>query len=87
MAETSNPSPGKDLAQEVKPLPQIDSTDSFSSTEPDYDFTSDEFKGIPELVRTVVGFEDDPSTPVLTFRAILLSCIFCILGSVVSQLS
>ncbi|KAL2786913.1 OPT oligopeptide transporter protein-domain-containing protein [Aspergillus keveii] len=75
-------SPGKDLAQEVKPLPQIDSTDSFSSTEPDYDFTSDEFKGIPELVRTVISFEDDPLTPVLTFRAILLSCIFCILGSV-----
>ncbi|KAL2854567.1 OPT oligopeptide transporter protein-domain-containing protein [Aspergillus pseudodeflectus] len=79
MANTSKLSPGKEQPAEAS-LP-------LSSTELEYDFTSDEFKSIPELVRTVVGFEDDPSTPVLTLRAILLSCIFCILGSVVSQLS
>lgn len=55
--------------------------------EPQYDFASAEFANIPEIVRNVVGFEDDPSLPVLTFRSILLSAIFCVVGSVVSQLS
>ncbi|KAJ0414203.1 OPT oligopeptide transporter protein-domain-containing protein [Aspergillus carlsbadensis] len=96
MANTSKVSPGAEQLPEVKeaattvdttPLPHLDSKESLSSIEPVYDSTADEFKSIPELVRTVVGFEDDPSTPVLTFRALLLSCIFCVLGSVVSQLS
>ncbi|KAF0325673.1 OPT oligopeptide transporter [Colletotrichum asianum] len=52
-----------------------------------YDFKSEEFANIPELVRTVVGFEDDPSLPVITFRSILLSTVFCTIGSTVSQLS
>lgn len=56
-------------------------------SEPEYDFKSKEFANIPELVRTVVGFEDDPSLPVITFRSLFLSAIFCILGSIVSQLS
>ncbi|KAL2836880.1 OPT oligopeptide transporter protein-domain-containing protein [Aspergillus pseudoustus] len=77
----------KSLTATVDALPESDRKESLSSEEPDYDFTSDEFKNIPELARTVVSFEDDPSTPVLTFRAILLASIFCILGSVVSQLS
>lgn len=58
-----------------------------SDDEPQYDFDSEEFAHIPELVRTVVGFEDDPTLPVITFRSVLLSSIFCIIGSFVSQLS
>lgn len=61
--------------------------DSDSPDEPQYDFTSEEFARIPELVREVVGFEDDPTLPVITFRSVLLSVIFCIIGSVVSQIS
>ncbi|KAL4881631.1 OPT oligopeptide transporter protein-domain-containing protein [Aspergillus karnatakaensis] len=72
---------------EVDPLQESDKTDSDSSHAPQYDFTSDEFKNIPELVQTVCGFEDDPSATVLTFRSIILSAIFCTIGSVVSQLS
>ncbi|OHF00492.1 OPT oligopeptide transporter [Colletotrichum orchidophilum] len=60
---------------------------STDDSEPEYDFKSEEFANIPELVRNVVGFEDDPSLPVLTFRSILLSAIFCTTGSIVSQLS
>ncbi|KAJ9143494.1 OPT oligopeptide transporter [Pleurostoma richardsiae] len=58
-----------------------------SSEEDQYDFTSEEFASIPELVRDVVSFEDDPKLPVITFRSVLLSAVFCIAGSVVSQLS
>ncbi|KAF4872536.1 Oligopeptide transporter 2 [Colletotrichum siamense] len=60
---------------------------STDDSEPEYDFKSEEFANIPELVRTVVGFEDDPSLPVITFRSILLSTVFCTIGSTVSQLS
>lgn len=72
---------------EVKDLDSIDRNEVDYSNESQYDFDSAEFKNIPELVRTVVGFEDNPSLPVLTFRSILLSAIFCAIGSVVSQLS
>lgn len=48
---------------------------------------SEEFAGIPELVRNIVSFEDDPTIPVITFRSVLLSVVFCVLGSFVSQLS
>lgn len=51
------------------------------------DHTSEEYAGIPELVRNIVTFEDDPTLPVITFRSILLSVVFCVLGSFVSQLS
>ncbi|KAK1972368.1 OPT oligopeptide transporter [Colletotrichum sublineola] len=60
---------------------------SVGDSEPEYDFNSPEFSNIPELVRTVVGFEDDPSLPVITFRSLLLSALFCIIGSTASQLS
>ncbi|KAL4800206.1 OPT oligopeptide transporter protein-domain-containing protein [Aspergillus venezuelensis] len=76
----------KELGATVDVQP-VEKREFDSSDESQYDFDSAEFKKIPELVRTVVGFEDDPSLPVLTFRSILLSSIFCIVGSVVSQLS
>lgn len=47
----------------------------------------DDLAGIPELVRNIVSFEDDPTLPVITFRSILLSVLFCSIGSFVSQLS
>lgn len=72
---------------EVKDLESVNKKEIDSSDESQYDFDSAEFKNIPELVRTVVSFEDDPSLPVLTFRSILLSAIFCTIGSIVSQLS
>jgi hypothetical protein len=68
-------------------LDSSDKSEWKSHEESQYDFTSEEFASIPELVRHVVSFEDDPSLPVLTFRSILLSIIFCIIGSVVSQIS
>lgn len=60
-----------------------------SSTEeaPYYDANSEEFAEIPELVRNIVSFEDDPTLPVITFRSVLLSVVFCVIGSFVSQLS
>ena len=72
---------------EIKNLASIDKEEVDSFDESQYDFDSAEFKNIPELVRTVVGFEDDSEIPVLTFRSILLSALFCAIGSVVSQLS
>ncbi|KAJ5976808.1 hypothetical protein N7501_000150 [Penicillium viridicatum] len=72
---------------DVKNIALIDKKEVDSFDESQYDFDSAEFKDIPELVRTVVGFEDDPSLPVLTFRSILLSAVFCAIGSIVSQLS
>ncbi|ROW05458.1 hypothetical protein VSDG_00013 [Cytospora chrysosperma] len=58
-----------------------------SIDEPQYDFDSEEFSSIPELVRNVVSFEDDSTLPVITFRSVLLSIVFCIIGSVISQMS
>lgn len=72
---------------DVKNIASIDKKEVDSFDELQYDFDSAEFKDIPELVRTVVGFEDDPSLPVLTFRSIILSAVFCAVGSIVSQLS
>lgn len=51
------------------------------------DEESEEYASIPELVRNVVSFKDDPTLPVITFRSILLSVVFCVIGSFVSQLS
>lgn len=53
----------------------------------EYDWDSEEFRNIPEIVREVVGFEDDPSELVITFRSMFLSAIFCTLGSIISQLT
>lgn len=64
------------------PKEQTDSLD-----EPQYDFDSEEFSSIPDLVRNVVSFEDDPTLPTITFRSVLLAGVFCIIGSIVSQLS
>lgn len=58
-----------------------------SVDEPQYDFDSEEFSSIPELVRNVVSFEDDSTLPVITFRSVLLSIVFCIIGSIISQMS
>lgn len=35
-----------------------------------YNWESEEFRDIPELVRSIVSFEDDPSLPVTTFRRV-----------------
>ncbi|KAJ7924699.1 OPT oligopeptide transporter [Mycena leptocephala] len=37
---------------------------------------SPEYANIPQLVRDVVGFEDDPHLPTLTFRVVVISTIF-----------
>ncbi|CAG8941383.1 unnamed protein product [Penicillium salamii] len=81
------PATEKLQSTDAKELGSIESKEVDSSSESNYDFESAEFKNIPELVRTVVGFEDDPSLPVITFRSIVLSAIFCAIGSVISQLS
>lgn len=67
--------------------PSIEETSVSSATEVPYDTTSDDVAEIPELVRNIVSFEDDPTLPVITFRSVLLSVLFCIVGSFVSQLS
>ncbi|KAJ7137021.1 OPT oligopeptide transporter [Mycena epipterygia] len=51
-----------------------------------YDWESEEFRDIPELVRSIVSFEDDPSLSVTTFRSVSLAIFFITLGSVVSQI-
>ncbi|CAN8096086.1 unnamed protein product [Discula destructiva] len=68
-------------------LPSVRETSVSSGEEDPVDFNSDEFADIPELVRNVVSFEDDPTLPVITFRSVLLSVVFCVLGSFVSQLA
>ncbi|KAK9851584.1 hypothetical protein MYU51_009473 [Penicillium brevicompactum] len=72
---------------DAKDLGVIETKESDLSDESQYDPESPEFKNIPELVRNVVSFEDDPSLPVITFRSVLLSAVFCAIGSVISQLS
>lgn len=72
---------------DAKDLGVIETKESDLSDESQYDIESPEFKNIPELVRNVVSFEDDPSLPVITFRSVLLSAVFCAIGSVISQLS
>lgn len=57
-----------------------------SSSDEEYTDPED-IADIPELVRNIVSFEDDPTLPVITFRSVLLSAIFCIIGSFVSQLT
>lgn len=46
-----------------------------------------EFKNIPLIVRELVDFEDDPTTPVLTWRFYFLSTIFTGLGAWLVQVS
>ncbi|KAK8853053.1 hypothetical protein IAR55_003754 [Kwoniella newhampshirensis] len=66
---------------------KADEIDDFIHREEKYDFDSEEFINIPELVRNTVSFEDDETLPIITFRSLLLSAIFCTIGSVVSQLT
>lgn len=75
-----------DVGEKAK-IPSVKETVVSSTDEDSVDLTSDEFADIPELVRNVVSFEDDPTLPVITFRSILLSVLFCVVGSFVSQLS
>lgn len=63
------------------------SSDGGEKEEEEIDVNSEEYAGIPELVRNIVSFEDDPTLPVITFRSVLLSVLFCVIGSFVSQLS
>ncbi|EFX03567.1 putative plant-like oligopeptide transporter [Grosmannia clavigera kw1407] len=70
---------GPVLRSEAVPSPDSD------KHEPD--FSADEFAHIPELVREVVRFDDDPDLLVITFRSVILSLVFCVIGSFVSQLS
>ncbi|KAJ7635835.1 OPT oligopeptide transporter [Mycena polygramma] len=56
---------------------------SSSSVEAD----SSDYANIPPLVRDVVGFEDDPSLPTLTFRVFFISTIFVFLGAFTGQLT
>lgn len=91
MADRKPPQEGplteKVQSPDVKDLNVIVTKEGDFSDEAQYDPESPEFKNIPELVRNVVSFEDDPSLPVITFRSIILSAIFCAIGSVISQLS
>lgn len=86
----SQPLSEKDEISTVKEVGTSSSDDIGDKKEEEkeeIDLDSEEFAGIPELVRNIVSFEDDPTIPVITFRSILLSVVFCVLGSFVSQLS
>ncbi|KAJ7831378.1 OPT oligopeptide transporter [Mycena olivaceomarginata] len=65
------------MANDEKP-----SSDSSTTTE----WEAPEYTNIPQLVRDVVGFEDDPTMSTLTFRVICLSTIFVCLGAFTGQL-
>lgn len=39
------------------------------------------YNTLPQIVRELCDFEDDPSTPVLTWRFFFLSAIFTALGA------
>lgn len=77
----------KDGGSTIKEVGGITTSTSTSSEDEEIDPDSEEFAGIPELVRNIVSFEDDPTLPVITFRSIFLSVVFCVVGSFVSQLS
>lgn len=78
------PASEADKEKNILPIKEIAVS---SGDEDSCDLASDEFADIPELVRNIVSFEDDPTLPVITFRSVLLSVVFCVLGSFVSQLS
>jgi hypothetical protein len=62
----------------VKPAQSLDG---------DYDWDSEEFRDIPDIVRETVSFEDDPTMRYFSFRVFFLSTIFCVIGSTVSQIA
>ncbi|KAJ7153240.1 OPT oligopeptide transporter [Mycena filopes] len=53
----------------------------------DVECNAPEYRNIPQLVRDVVGFEDDPTMPTVTFRVVVLSTIFVSLGAFTGQLA
>ncbi|KAF7344027.1 OPT oligopeptide transporter [Mycena venus] len=71
----SSPSP---VSCDEKPV-----SESSSNTELD----AAEYAKIPQLVRDVVGFEDDSNVLTLTFRVVVISTIFVCLGAFTGQLS
>lgn len=85
--ESHTPDNAASDADEKGKIPSVKETAVSSDGEDSYDLASDEFADIPELVRNIVSFEDDSTLPVITFRSVLLSVVFCVLGSFVSQLA
>jgi hypothetical protein len=77
----------KDAAAPAVDSSKLDTNNLDTDGLPVYDWESDEFRDIPEIVRETVSFEDDPTLPTITFRSLLLSSVFIIIGSFVSQLS
>ncbi|KAF7326167.1 putative plant-like oligopeptide transporter [Mycena kentingensis (nom. inval.)] len=75
-----------DASKEDGAPSSIKEVDADAETTHTYDWDSPEFRDIPELVRSIVSFEDNPSLPVMTFRSVTLSIFFVIAGSVVSQI-
>ncbi|KAJ6543267.1 OPT oligopeptide transporter [Mycena vulgaris] len=67
-------------------LPSVSADDIASDQDGQYDWDAEEFRDIPELVRSIVSIEDDPTLPVTTFRSVSLSLLFIILGRIVSQI-
>ncbi|KAK4701756.1 hypothetical protein P7C70_g4468, partial [Phenoliferia sp. Uapishka_3] len=83
---TSDP-PAFDSDSECKDESKEDVKEEAKAETSDIDWDSDDYSRFPELVREVVNFEDDPTLPTITFRVVLLSIIFVVVGSFVSQLS
>ncbi|KAJ7835589.1 OPT oligopeptide transporter protein-domain-containing protein [Mycena leptocephala] len=69
----------------LSPVSENEKVVSESSSMAQWD--SPEYADIPQLVRDVVGFEDDPHTQTLTFRVVVISTIFVCLGSFTGQLA
>ena len=52
-----------------------------------YDWTAPEFRDIPDIVRSTVSFEDDPTMRCWSFRVVVLSTLFTLVGSTCSVIS
>lgn len=86
-SELQDVKPGSTISDEKKPFPSVQETKASSENDAPYELNAEDVAEIPELVRNIVSFEDDPTLPVITFRSVFLSVVFCIVGSFVSQLS
>ncbi|KIY68861.1 OPT oligopeptide transporter [Cylindrobasidium torrendii FP15055 ss-10] len=53
----------------------------------DIDWDSPEYRDIPQIVRDVVSFDDDPTISTITFRTVVLSAFYVAIGACVGQLS
>ena len=72
-----------DIADEkVVDIENVHEESSDSENELDADVAE-----LPKVVREIVPLEDDPSTPVMTFRYFLLSFIFIIPGAFISTMN